>query len=98
MFRSHSRGDLHTGSAALLGSPSTLSLRLMRLFVRWRFSMVPSEAGSTNPSPDAIAGHQRQRAVDIVPVPRRQKAIHKCFVIARHLDFLSDHWGVISLE
>ena len=32
MFRSHSRGDLHTGSAALLGWPSTLSLRLMRLF------------------------------------------------------------------
>src|SRR5262249_43657126 len=34
MFRSRSRGDLHTGSAALLGWPSTLSLRLMRLFAR----------------------------------------------------------------
>src|SRR6516225_2521795 len=34
MFRSRSRGDLHTGSAALLGAASTLSLRLMRLFAR----------------------------------------------------------------
>src|SRR5262249_25721369 len=34
MFRSRSRGDLHTGSEALLGWPSTLSLRLMRLFAR----------------------------------------------------------------
>src|SRR5215471_13880548 len=32
MFRSRSRGDLCTGSAALLGWPSTLSLRLMRVF------------------------------------------------------------------
>jgi hypothetical protein len=32
--------------------------------------------------PDAIVGHQRQRAVDIVPVPRRQKPIHKCVVVA----------------
>src|SRR5215831_16288513 len=34
MFRSRSRGDLHTGSAALLRWPSKLSLRLMRLFAR----------------------------------------------------------------
>ncbi len=35
--------------------------------------------------PDAIVGHQCQRAVDIVSVPRLQKAIHKCVVIARHV-------------
>jgi hypothetical protein len=34
--------------------------------------------------PDAIVGHQRQCAVDIVLVPRLQKAIHKCVVIGRH--------------
>ena len=33
-FRSCFRDDLRTGSAALLGWPSTLSLRLMRLFAR----------------------------------------------------------------
>src|SRR5215471_7232371 len=34
MFRSRSRGDLRTGSAALLSWPSKFSLRLMRLFAR----------------------------------------------------------------
>ena len=36
--------------------------------------------------PDAIVGHQRQSAVNIVPVPRLEKAIHKCVVIARHFN------------
>jgi hypothetical protein len=39
--------------------------------------------------PDAIVGHQRQRAVDIVPVPRLQKAIHKCVIIAAAFRLLS---------
>ena len=34
--------------------------------------------------PDAIVVHQRQRAVDIVSVPRLQKATHDCVVVARH--------------
>src|SRR5215472_13417372 len=34
MFRSRSQGDLHTGSAVLLGWPSTLSLRMIRLFAQ----------------------------------------------------------------
>src|SRR6201988_4217928 len=37
MFRSCSRDNLRTGSAAFLGWPSTLSLRLMRLFEHLRF-------------------------------------------------------------
>src|SRR3954453_19729463 len=37
MFRSCSRDDLRTGSAAFLSWPSTLSLRLMRLFEYLRF-------------------------------------------------------------
>src|SRR5207237_10734603 len=36
MFRSCSRDDLRTGSAAFLRWPSTLSLRLMRLFEHLR--------------------------------------------------------------
>src|SRR5947208_14208277 len=36
MFRSCSRDDLRTGSAAFLSWPSTLSLRLMRLFEHLR--------------------------------------------------------------
>src|SRR3981189_209692 len=36
MFRSCSRDDLRTGAAAFLGWPSTLSLRLMRLFEHLR--------------------------------------------------------------
>src|ERR1700724_4783020 len=34
--------------------------------------------------PDAIVRHQRQRAVDIMSVPRLEKAIHKRVVIACH--------------
>src|SRR5690242_11410122 len=37
MFRLCSRDDLRTGSAAFLSWPSTLSLRLMRLFEHLRF-------------------------------------------------------------
>src|ERR1700731_2932557 len=36
MFRSCSRDDLRTGAAAFLGWPTTLSLRLMRLFEHLR--------------------------------------------------------------
>src|SRR3984893_13774324 len=63
--------------------------RLKRLHDRRADGRLPGVEGAMRLSasrnlPDAIVGHQRQRAVDIVSVPRLQKAIHKCVVVARH--------------
>ena len=62
--------------------------RLKRLHDRRADGSLPGVEGAMRLSasrnlPDAIVGHQRQRAVDIVSVPRLQKAIHKPVVIAR---------------
>jgi len=64
--------------------------RLKRLHDRRADGRLPGVEGAMRLSasrnlPDAIVGHQRQRAVDIVSVSRLQKAIHKCVVIGRHL-------------
>ena len=63
--------------------------RLERLHDRRAVGRLPGVEGAMRLSPsrnlsDAIVGHHRQRAIDVVPVPRLQKAIHKCVVIARH--------------
>src|SRR5215471_6996811 len=63
--------------------------RLKRLHDRRADGRLPGVEGAMRLSasrnlPDAIVGHQRQRAVDIVSVPRLQKAIHKYVVVARH--------------
>ena len=63
--------------------------RLKRLHDRRADGRLPGVEGAMRLSasrnlPDAIVGHQRQRAVDIVSVSRLQKAIHKCVVVARH--------------
>src|SRR5262245_4923382 len=63
--------------------------RLKRLYDRRADGRLPGVEGAMRLSasrnlPDAIVGHQHQRAVDIVSVPRLQKAIHKYVVVARH--------------
>src|SRR5215831_20943444 len=63
--------------------------RLERLHDRRADGRLPGVEGAMRLSasrnfPDAIVGHQRQRAVDVVSVPRCQKPLYKRFVIACH--------------
>src|SRR5262249_21531674 len=63
--------------------------RLKRLHDRRAGGRPPGVASAMRLSasrslPDAIVGHQRQRAVDVVSVPRCQKPLYKHFVVACH--------------